>query len=250
MGGPAWLADTFAAMMLVIAAYCALRLATAGARRRETELDADVLHLVMGVAMTGMLVPGLSFAPASAWTAVFAAAAGWFGWQKARVWRGLGTGAWRCPYPVPHLAESLAMVYMLAATRAAASGGSGAGTAGMGAAGASSTSRLPELAVVFALFMVGYVAWLGDRFSSVGAATASPATARAATATPVSAATARSADAPPDDMAPTTATATIQASIAGAAQAGGCWPVLAPRGACCYKIAMAIVMAYMLIVML
>lgn len=263
MGGPAWLADTFAAVMLVISAYCVLRLAAAAARRRETELDADCLHLVMGVAMAGMLAPGLSFAPASSWAEVFVLAAAWFGWQEVRVWRGLGTGPWTCPYPVPHLAESLAMVYMLVAARAARGAGSGAGMAGMGsAASAGGTARLPELAVLFALFMVGYVAWLGDRFSAVGAVGAvaaspvspgSPAShgspAIVAAATPASTATARAAGTTAEAR-PATTTATTRTSMRAAAQAGGCWPVLAPRGACCYKIVMAIVMGYMLIVML
>jgi uncharacterized protein DUF5134 len=258
MGGPARLADTFAAVMLVISAYCALRLAAAAARRRETELDADLLHLVMGVAMAGMLAPGLSFAPTSSWAGVFALAAAWFGWQEIRVWRGLGTGPWTCPYPVPHLAESLAMVYMLVAARTARGAGSGAGMAGMSSsASAAGTARLPELAVLFALFMVGYVAWLGDRFSAVGAVgavgavAASPASpAIVAAATSASTATARPVGTTAEAAPEAEPAAVVRTSMTAAAQAGGCWPVLAPRGACCYKIAMAIVMGYMLIVML
>lgn len=218
MGGPAWLSDTFAAGMLVIAAYCAARLAVAAVRRRETELDADVMHLVMGLAMAGMLAPGLGFASPATWTAAFGATGMWFAWQAVRVRRGLGAGRWRCPYPVPHLAQSLAMTYMLVAVRTPAGAGSGAGMAGMG--GASGLARAPEVAMIFAVFMVGYVAWLGDRFTSVGTGPA--------------------------------ATMTGGPGAVGGvtAQGGGCWPVLAPRGACCYKIAMAIVMGYMLIVML
>lgn len=225
MGGPAWLTHTFAVAMLVISAYCAARLAAAGVRRRETELDADGTHLAMGVAMAGMLAPGLRVAPAAAWTAVFAVASAWFAWQELRVRRGLGAGRWRCPYPVPHLAEGLAMVYMLVAARAASGTGPGARMAGMG--GASGMVRAPELAALFAVFMVGYVAWLGDRFTSVAAVIAGR--------PGVPSAGAASAGA---------------AASAGIAQSGGCWPALAPRGACCYKLVMSIVMGYMLIVML
>lgn len=258
MAGPAWLPDTFAAVMVVIAAYCATRLAVAIARRRETEADTDGMHLVMGVAMAGMLAPVLSFGTPGAWTAVFSAAAGWFAWQAVRVRRGLGVGRWRCPYPVPHLAESLAMVYMTVAVRTPAGPGAGAGMAGMG--GAAGPGRAPELAVLFIVFMVGYVAWLGDRFSSVGAAVAAgPAatTATTATTTPTAITTPTATTTP----AATTATATVAtapnaargaagAVPARAGHAGGCWPELAPRGACCYKMVMAIVMAYMLVVML
>jgi len=224
MAGPAWLPDTFATVMVVIAAYCAVRLAVAAARRRETEADTDGLHLVMGVAMAGMLVPGLSFGTPGAWTAVFSVAAGWFAWQTVRVRQGLGAGRWRCPYPVPHLAESLAMVYMVVAVRTPAGAGAGAGLAGMGAA--ARPARAPELAVLFTVFMVGYVAWLGDRFSSVGATVVASSVTAAATA------------------ATTKATTGTAGAVPGPAAAprGGCWPELAPRGACCYKIVMAMVM--------
>jgi hypothetical protein len=231
MTGPVWLPDTFAAVMLAIAGYCAVRLAVAAARRRETEADTDGMHLVMGVAMAGMLAPGLSFATPVSWTTVFSVAAAWFAWQAVRVRRGLGTGRWRCPYPVPHLAESLAMVYMVVAVRTPAGPGAGAGMARMG--GAAESARAPELAVLFTVFMVGYVAWLGDRFSSVGAVVVAGPASKAETA-----ATAKAA------------MGAVGGVPARAAHAGGCWPELAPRGACCYKIVMAIVMAYMLVVML
>ena len=81
-------------------------------RRRPTDVDSDGMHVVMGVAMAGMLVTGLRFGPAGAWEAVFAAAAGWFGWRFVRLRRGARVSPWRCPQPVPHLVECGAMVYM------------------------------------------------------------------------------------------------------------------------------------------
>jgi hypothetical protein len=162
MSAPPWLSFMFAGVMLAIAVYCAGRLVAAGAWRRESELDADSVHLVMGVAMAGALAPRLSILPSGAWGVLFAVTAGWFAWQVIRVCRGYGAGRWRCPYPVPHLAESLAMVYMLAGARAPAPGSeAGAAMPGMGAA--SGLAALPVLPMVLALFMVGYVAWLGDR---------------------------------------------------------------------------------------
>lgn len=223
MGGPAWLSDAFAAVMLALAAYCAARLAIAAGRRRETELDTDIAHLVMGIAMAGMLVPRLAVVPGAGWTAVFAAVAAWFAWQSFRTWRGLSSGPWRCPYPVPHLAESLAMVYMLVAAGATAGAGSSGAMAGM------STAPVPELAVVFAVFLVGYIAWLGDRFTSLGTVTAGP-----ETGAPAAGGEGRPAG----------------TGSAGEKHPGGCWPALFPRGACCSKIVMSIVMAYMLIIML
>ena len=79
MAGPGWLTGLLAALMLTVAAYNATRLVAAPRWGRAAELDADGVHVVMGVAMAGMLAPGLSFAPARLWQAVFAAAGAWFG---------------------------------------------------------------------------------------------------------------------------------------------------------------------------
>ena len=62
MGGPAWLTDIFAGVMITVAAYCAGRLVVARWWRRPTDVDSDGMHVVMGVAMAGMLVAGLRFA--------------------------------------------------------------------------------------------------------------------------------------------------------------------------------------------
>jgi hypothetical protein len=75
MGGPAWLAAIFAAASLAVAVYCAGRLAVARGWHRPTELDTDGAHVVMGVAMAGMLVSGLRTLPSAIWEVVFAAAA-------------------------------------------------------------------------------------------------------------------------------------------------------------------------------
>ena len=60
MAPPSWLAGVLAALLLVIAGYCATRLATARRWRRSTDPGADTMHIVMGVAMAGMLVPWLN----------------------------------------------------------------------------------------------------------------------------------------------------------------------------------------------
>jgi hypothetical protein len=119
-------------------------------------------------------------------------------------------------------------------------------------------ARVPELAAVFAVFMVGYVAWLGDRLSSVSAAAAAtarhgvPALAAAASAAGRGdVVTTGAASIAGTGAAPAVRQPGDPASRAEAArQAGGCWPMLAPRAASCYKIAMGLTMGYMLIVML
>jgi len=166
MAGPSWLAGGFAAIMIVTACYCAGRLAVARSWRRATEVDADMLHAVMGVAMAGMLVPRLSPLPAGVWDALFGAAAAWFAWQAVR--RGIspqGTGprggaaGWQSAHPMPHMVESAAMVYMFAAVPGAAPGA----MAGMGRPAGS----VLALAVVLALFMVGYVLWTADQLTAL-----------------------------------------------------------------------------------
>jgi Domain of unknown function (DUF5134) len=119
MTGPGWLAGVFAALMLTVAAYCTGRLLTARRWRRPTELDTDGAHILMGVAMAGMLVTGLRTLPATIWTGVFGACGAWFGYQTLRARRGGAASPWRCPHPAPHLVECAAMLYMLLALPAA-----------------------------------------------------------------------------------------------------------------------------------
>jgi hypothetical protein len=169
-----------------------------------------MLHVLMGVAMAGMLEPWLTPIPVTAWRAVFAAAAAWFAWQAIRP--GRRTGRARCAYPAAHAVECAAMVYMLLPI---GSWPSGHGP-GMAMPGMSQDTAIgnPALTLVLALFMLGYVLWATDRLAHLSR-TPAPATAGGATYL----------------------------------RAGGS-PALAPRFAASYKIAMAITMGYMLITML
>jgi hypothetical protein len=244
MSGPAWLTDIFAAVMITVAVYCASRLVVARWWRRPTDVDSDGAHVVMGVAMAGMLVAGLRFAPAGLWEAVFAAAAGWFGWRTVRVRRGAPLSQWRCPQPVPHLVECGAMLYMYLAVPvvAVAAKGAAGGTGGMSATG----SRFSVLALVLALFMFGYVACVGDRLTARPPTLAIAVPAVAVPVVPV-------ASGPRESGTLMTATAPESAA---AASSGGCAgarqgrPYLAPRCAAMCKIAMGITMGYVLILML
>ena len=107
MSGPAWLAGGFAVLMIMIAICCAARLAVSRVRGRNTELDTDGLHGLMGIAMAGMLEPRLTPVPVTVWRAVFAATAAWFAWQAIRPGRRAGG------HPAAHAVECAAMVYML-----------------------------------------------------------------------------------------------------------------------------------------
>ena len=233
MSGLAWLAGSLAVLMIVIAAYCAGRIAVSRLRGRDTELDADALHVLMGVAMAGMLEPRLTHVPGTAWRAVFAGAAAWFAWQAIRA-RGRAAPA-RCAYPVPHAVESAAMVYMLLPAGSWPSGH----RAGMAMPGMSqgATAGNPALTLVLALFMLGYVLWAIDRLAWLSRAMAA--------ATAQGAVTSR--------LSPATVTGPTDARVPAPAGPGAtAYPrrALAPRLASCYKIAMAITMGYMLVAML
>ncbi len=265
MGGPAWLTDIFAAVMITVAAYCASRLVVARWWRRPSDVDSDGMHVVMGVAMAGMLVTGLRFGPAGLWEAVFAAAACWFGWRFMRVRRGLPMSQWRCPQPGPHLVECGAMLYMYLAVPAVAAAAKGAaakgGMGGMGASGA----RFSVLALVLALFMLGYVVRVSDRLTAqapalavalavAGAGAGAGALAVAGAGAGASAVPAANPPEAPGALmtatGPESAETASPGGCAGAAPGCHASSYLAPRCAAMCKIAMGITMGYMLILML
>ena len=237
MAGPSWVADAFAAVMILTACYSASRLVVSRLREPVTEADADGLHAVMGTAMAGMLMPQLALLPAATWMAVFGTGAAWFGARALRS-RNQSRFSWQCRYPVPHLIECIAMLYMLLAVRGAQQG-TGMAMPGMGTS-PSSPAGFPALAVVLALFMLGYIMWTTDQLASL-ARTTTPRQAGApqhqALVTVPSGSMVRAADTPD--------TATMPQQDATASQA-----LLAPKLAAFGKIAMGITMGYMLILML
>jgi hypothetical protein len=160
---PSWLLDLLAAIMLAIAAVSVTRLATAVAaagrrwRPGPANADADVAHVLMGIAMAGMFAPGLSTLPNVAWEVVFGLMTAWFAWRAllgARSVHALLTA--RCTL---HLVHSAAMLYMYLAL--GAPGGGGMGMSGP----AMQALRYPTLAGIFVLLLVGYSAWDLDQLS-------------------------------------------------------------------------------------
>jgi hypothetical protein len=166
---PALLLDFFAAIMLAVAAISAARLVAARQLARPTaHADTDGAHLLMSVAMAGMLVAGLRTLPSGAWEVVFAVLTAWFAGRvgmEAR--RGPAPGPGSRPltgaHHVPHLVHSAAMLYMFLAL-----GAPGRGTlmAGMNATGGAGTLQLPTLALAFALLLSGLAVADLDHLSS------------------------------------------------------------------------------------
>ena len=226
MSGPGWLDGIFAALMMLIAICCATRLAIGRLRGRTTETDADGLHILMGVAMAGMFEPGLSPVPDTIWRAVFALNGAWFSWRAVHARR--RPRASRCAHPAPHAVECAAMVYMLLPAGAGAAGHL-LGRSMPGMAGTASTmAGNPALALVLALFILGYILWTTDRLASASRTGRAGASGQA--------------------TAPAVIRQHVPATAADAESAGR--PSLAPRFAASYKLAMSIAMGYMLVMML
>jgi hypothetical protein len=222
MASPAWLTAIFAAASLAVAVYCAGRLVVARRGHRPTELDTDGAHVIMGVAMAGMLVSGLRTLPSAIWEVVFAAAAVWFGYRMLQARRGAQSSPWRSSHPLPHLVECAAMVFMFLILPAAA----GAATSSISMTMTATESRFSFLTLPLAVYLFGYVVWLGDRVTL---------------------------------HAPALALATAPASAESGPRPGygggspspePARPYLAPRCAAICKITMGITMGYMLILML
>jgi Domain of unknown function (DUF5134) len=220
MASPAWLTAIFAAASLAVAVYCAGRLVVARRGHRPTELDTDGAHVIMGVAMAGMLVSGLRTLPSTIWEVVFAAAAMWFGYRMLQARRGAQSSPWRSSHPLPHLVECAAMVFMFLILPAAA----GAATSSVSMTMTATESRFSFLTLPLAVYLFGYVVWLGDRVTLHAAA-------------------------------PALATAPASAGPrlgygSGSPGPEPARPYLAPRCAAICKITMGITMGYMLILML
>ena len=165
---PSWILDVFAALMLVVAAVSAGRLIVARPWRQGAALaDIDVAHLLMAIAMAGMLTASLQTLPNGAWEVIFAVLTAWFAYRVARDLQVSGVRALAGGHCAPHLIHAAAMLYMFLALTVPAAHGSGMSGMG-GAASTMGTLGLPFLAFIFALLLIGYSIWDLDQLSGPG----------------------------------------------------------------------------------
>jgi hypothetical protein len=165
---PAWIFDLLAALMLVVAAVSAARLVAARPwRPGSVIIDTDIAHLLMAIAMAGVLTSSLSTLPNVAWEVIFGLMIAWFAVRVALDARANGIRALAGGHCAPHLAHSGAMLYMFLGMTSSA--GAMAGMTGMAGMSAGSSSMLmlsdPTLAFVFALILIGYSIWDLDQLS-------------------------------------------------------------------------------------
>jgi hypothetical protein len=174
MSIPGWLLEIFAALTLLVAAMSAGHLAVARAWIRRGAVDADIIlfHLLLGIAMAGLLAADLNTLPNAAWDVVFAVTTAWFDWCLWRESRMHGAAAAVGGRYAPQLAYSAAMLYLFTALAKPSSGGSViSGMSGMpGMADGSSSVmpplRVPTLALVFTVLLLAFAVRDVDRPAS------------------------------------------------------------------------------------
>jgi len=261
---PAWILDIFAALMLAVAAVSAARLVAARPwqqGKRAALADIDGSHLLMAIAMAGMLAASLQTLPNGAWSVIFAVMTAWFGYRVIRDAQVSGVRALAGGHCAPHLIHAAAMLYMFMAFTAPATHGS-AGMSGMGGGlSGMGTLQLPLLAFIFALLLIGYSIWDLDQLSGPGASGHySLAAARTAPTGPVlvgaiagpgAAAVSAPTSGPVSSAVATEAVATEdQPADASAPASRADRGVLAPWVATSCRIAMGVTMAFMLLIMI
>jgi len=261
---PSWILDLLAAVMLLVAAASVGRLVAVRPWAGSTgDADIAIAHLLMGIAMAGMLVASLTTLPNGVWDAIFAVMAAWFGWRVYRESRVQGVRVLADGHHMPHLVHSAAMLYMFVALTAPAAAG-GAGMSGMGGSSGMAMQKLnaPVVAFIFTLWLAAYVVLDLDRLPGPGHAHGSYLARPAlvgATAGAVSVSLAASAI--PAGTNAGLAAAQDQAADGSHPAGGGLlatgsrpWSaralLLSPRAAAGCRIAMGVTMAFMLVIMI
>src|SRR6185437_416448 len=179
MSTHAWILETFAAMMVLVAEVSAGQVVIARAWTRRGGADAGIAvsQLLMGIAMTGILVSGLSILPNVVWEVVFAVMTAWFAWCLWRENRGRAAASVAHGHYAQHLVHSAAMLYLFAAMAGPSAAGPG-GMSGMawGSAGGMPTLHAPVLALIFALLLIAFTVHDLDRQAGPGLAAAAAGT--------------------------------------------------------------------------
>jgi hypothetical protein len=165
MIGPTWLAAIFGVIMLAAAVFAAGRMLVAWRTGRVTDYEVDGHHLLMGVSMAGMLIPGLGIVTAgpsiTIWTVVWVIITIWFAVSVIRGLQRGGPGGRFTGHHLPHLVMSGAMIYMLAVSMSPMDM-TGAGTSHM-SMGSADLVPWPTLDALFLVFMAGYAVLVLDR---------------------------------------------------------------------------------------
>ncbi|HTX63366.1 MAG TPA: DUF5134 domain-containing protein [Acidimicrobiales bacterium] len=213
-----------AVAMIGVASFHASRLALALARRGSTEVDVDVVHLVMGVSMAGMLTGWLTGAWNDAWILVFTGSTVWFSRGILGHLADAKDAGRAVTHHLPHLVVSAVMLFMLLAMRwTSMTGSEMRSMAGVRDVGGSLV--LPAVLAVLVVGNASIVAWRAFVPSLAGAAA--------------------------PDMVPSPAPApagvALPAGVRSRRTTSRTGAMLAPRGAPACLLVMSVAMAYMVV---
>jgi len=166
---PGWLPDSFAGLMIAVSIYCSVVLLTYRRTDRRINLDINIAHVTMGVAMAGMLVPTLTTLPTGLWEAVFVGTGTWFLCRSVRfVARHVGNEArpdlHHVSHYLTHLVMSCGMLYMYLAAPAAVPASFGSMSMG---APAGATADFVGLPLLFVIVLSVSAVWHIDTLSAM-----------------------------------------------------------------------------------
>jgi hypothetical protein len=148
--------------MLAVAVYAIGRLTAARLWDRRLHYDINVAHVLMGTAMSGMLVSALNLVRSGVWEVVFGAVAVWFSWTSVRFVARHGVRGrdddhvHHVSHYVTHTAMAFSMLYMYLAAAPAMSGQmSGMGTS----AAIGGTANVVWLPLLFVMVLFASATW-------------------------------------------------------------------------------------------
>lgn len=165
VAGPAWLVDGLAVVMIATAVYCACHLVASWIAQRPAERDVGLMHVLMGVAMGGMLLAVFGQRWTGPWVLAFVLFAAWFGFRSLLP-AALGTVG-RSPVGahLRHLLACGAMVYMFVgfstpvAGAAASAHSAHAGMAEMAGMGGATAQSSALIATALAAALLCCAGW-------------------------------------------------------------------------------------------
>ncbi len=165
MAHPTWLAYSFAVLMVSISVYCIGRLVLANSMGRRNHYDVNVSHVLMGIAMIGMLVPRWNKIPNGPWEVTFGIIAVYFLARSIRFVARHGVGGTsddhvhHLSHYLIHMVMGFAMLYMywLGMPITASTGGS-MSMSGPPANGAGD----PGLTLLIIAVLLGSAVWQTD----------------------------------------------------------------------------------------
>jgi Domain of unknown function (DUF5134) len=109
VGAPSGLYYLFAVVMLSVALYGLALFVVSAVERSTGGRDVELSHVAMGVAMSGMFVPGWSFGPNVLWELIFAAFLVWF---VVRTVQSVQAWGLHVPHTAIHAVMSFGMLLM------------------------------------------------------------------------------------------------------------------------------------------